>query len=107
MGHHHQMLTSSRDYLQFLHPLVVVGDGRLQRLEELLLCLELVTHGPGPRVPRLGVLGLAVVGDGRALGARGLDAEHPVLRVPLHLLLELHFVYLQWKYFSFRFICAV
>ena len=94
-GHHHHH--HHHDYLQFLHPLVVVGDGRLQGLEELLLCLQLVAHRPCPRVPRLGVLRLTDVGDGRALGTGGLDPEHPALRVSIHLLLELHFVHLQWK----------
>ena len=102
--HRHRMLTHC-DYLQFLHSLVMVGDRGLERLEELLLSLELVAHGPGPRVSGLGVLGLAVIRDGRSLGARGLDPKHSVLRIAFDLLLKLHFVHLQWKCVSD--ICSV
>ena len=84
-------------YLQFLHPLVVVGYGGLKSLKEFLLRLQLVAHSSGPRVSLARVLGLAVVGEGRTLGARGLHAKHPILRVSVNLLLKLHFVHLQCR----------
>ena len=68
-------------YLQFLHQLVVVGDRLGESLEELLLSLELATHGSSPPVPLLRRLGLADVGDGRALPAGGPHSEHSGLGV--------------------------
>ena len=59
--------TRTGQYLQFLHQFVVVGDGLGESLQELLLGLELATHGAGPPVPLVRRLGLADVGDGRAL----------------------------------------
>lgn len=96
--HRHRLLTTGDLYLQFLHPLVVVSYGGLQRLQELLLCLELLGHGARPDVAGRRVVRLAEVGDGRALGAGGLDPEHAVLWVSLHSLLELHLVDLQRGY---------
>ena len=73
----------------------MVSYGGLQRLQELLLGLELLGHGARPDVASRRVVRLAEVGDGGALGAGGLDPEHAVLWVSLHSLLELHLVDLQ------------
>ena len=85
-------------YLQFLHPLVVISDGSLQRLQKLFLSLKLSAHGSGPHVSSLGVFRLANIRNGRTFGTGGLDPKHPVLRVAINLLLKLHFVHLQRKF---------
>ena len=89
-------MQSKSVYLQLLGHLVVVGDGCLESLEEIQLCLELPPHAAGPPVPVSLVLSLAQVDQLGPAGVSGLDLEQPAVRVMIHLLLQLHLVHLLY-----------
>ena len=112
---HQQLILLPSLYLQLFQQLVVVSNRCLQRLQELLLCLQLLCHSTRPpggmktvkesRIfkmlrpcSRLRVLRLAHVGEARASRVCRLHPEHSTLAVAIHSLFKLHLVHLE--YFS-------
>ena len=90
-------MQSKSVYLQLLGHLVVVGDGCLESLEKVQLCLELPPHAASPSVPVSLILSLAQIDQLGPAGVSGLDLEQPAVRVMIHLLLQLHLVHLSYK----------
>ena len=74
----------------------MVGDGGLESLEKVQLCLELPPHAASPSVPVSLILSLAQIDKLGPAGVSGLDLEQPAVRVMIHLLLQLHLVHLLY-----------